>query len=379
MFDESSIKEENKRPENPSGFEMKEHDSLLEGDFGGEIRIQPNKRVCMLCQNSKDAQTAILAGKQTQNPDEVWEYDLIYPCLCNIKVHRECLKSYMLVKKVVQCERCKTTYAVEGKKNIQDKAENKSFGAQILAFLTMLVTFICVLWRKYFSNSLADIAVHCKQTEIARHQDNPEQTFRKFSDQEEAKKNSAVLNKARKILALLDPIEFEAFIKMTTPRLEKNEKVANHERHASSHFLLSDGSHHKDKDESNVKHPKKEIFIAATEVEKSEVTMPDYQSNINEYSKTRQYALPHVRVNDSNPSKHIDPPLRPFRPQMRVQGTVGSQSERYVDPGMKPQPNRLRLPLRDSNNASIGSGARYGYTARDYAPSPDFLNQESSK
>jgi len=50
-----------------------------------------------------------------------------------------------------------------------------------------------------------------------------------------------------------------------------------------------------------------------------------------------------------------------------------------VDPGMKPQPNRLRLPLRDSNNASIGSGARYGYTARDYAPSPDFLNQESSK
>ncbi len=108
--------------------------------------------------------------------------------------------------------------------------------------------------------------------------------------------------------------------------------------------------------------------------------MPDYQSNINEYSKTRQYALPQVRINDSNPSKHIELPLRPFRPQMRVQGTIGSQSERHVDHGMKPQPNRvLRLPLRDSNNASIGSGARYGYTARDYVPSPDFLNQDTSK
>lgn len=268
MFDESSIKEENKRPENPSGFEMKEHDSLLEGDFAGEIQIQPNKRVCMLCQNSKAAQDAILAGKTAQNPEDVWEYDLIYPCLCNIKAHRECLKSYMLVKKVVQCERCKTTYAVEGKKTKDDKAENKTLGAQILAFFIYIVTFVCIMWRKYFSNSLADIAVHCKQTEIARHQDNPEQTFKRFTDQEEKKKNSAVLTKARKILALLDPIEFEAFIKMTTPRLEKAaaDKVANHERHASSHFLLSDPSHHKDKDESEIKNIKKEIFIAPTEV-----------------------------------------------------------------------------------------------------------------
>jgi len=246
---------------------MKEHDSLLEGDFAGEIQIQPNKRVCMLCHNSKAAQDAILAGKQVQNPEDVWEYDLIYPCLCNIKAHRECLKSYVLVKKVVQCERCKTTYAVEGKKTKDDKAEKKTLGAQILAILTYLVTFVCILWRKYFSNSLADIAVHCKQTEIARHQDNPEQTFKRFTDQEEKKKNSAVLTKARKMLALLDPIEFEAFIKMTTPRLEKGaDKVANHERHASSHFLLSDPSQHKDKDESEIKNIKKEIFIAPTEV-----------------------------------------------------------------------------------------------------------------
>jgi len=266
MFDESSIHKDNNKQGNPSGFDMKEHDSLLDGNLGHEGILQPNKRICILCHNSSEVQATIRANKQGQDLEDIWEYDLIYPCLCNIKAHRECLKSYILMKKVTSCERCKTTYAIGGSKTSEKSSSNGGFIADIITMFTFLITFICSLWRKYISHSLVDIVIHCKQTEIARHQDNPEQTFRKFIDKEEDKRSSKVLNKARKIFGIMDPTEFETFIKMTTPRIDRPDKVASHERQASSHFLLSDPSKPKDEDDTSMKQIKKEIFIAPTEV-----------------------------------------------------------------------------------------------------------------
>ena len=111
-----------------------------------------------------------------------------------------------------------------------------------------------------------DFVVNCKQTEIARHSEGPEQAFKKFIEQEEERRGSRIMARARRIFGSLDPLEFETFIKMTTPRIENREKMALHERNESSNFLLSNHSKPKIRQEGEAKRARKEIFIAPTEV-----------------------------------------------------------------------------------------------------------------
>ena len=278
---------------------MKEHESLLNEDL--QNVEQPNKRVCILCHSSLQVQAVIVGPKNPNSLQSVGDYDLIYPCLCNIKAHRECLKSYLLMKKIMSCERCKATYAISGRRmrEVTLPRENAivmtttvilciiimiagagllaaslviSSGIKALAIVGIAMLAVGVLgitylvWRKYFSRKIVDIAVHCRQTEIARHQEGAERTFKLFVEQEEDKKNSRVLGRAQMIFAILDLLEFETFVKMTTPRIEKPEKIVAHERHGSSNFLLPDQSKPKEGEEGSAKKIKKEIFIAPTEV-----------------------------------------------------------------------------------------------------------------
>ena len=281
-----------------SGFDIREHDIFLNDNVKLDLNPQQNKRVCVLCQNSLNVKAAVYGNKIN---DDEWENDLIYPCLCNIRTHRDCLKAYILTKKAVNCERCKAAYAVSGKKQRNLKYTKQDIismsivmlicsgiliaGIALIAIgfsetpqktgmgiggIIMIVIGILgigyILWRKYFSNKNVDIFVNCKQTEIARHEDEPEKIVKRFLEQEEKKRSSNTMKKAQKLMKLLKVNEFENFLKLTTPRVDKEDKeTIRYERRGSSNFLLPDFNH-LDREEGKGKQVQKEIFISPHEV-----------------------------------------------------------------------------------------------------------------
>jgi len=256
-----------------------------------------SKKTCALCHNSLIIKNFIYGNKIEESQ---WEEDLVYPCLCSIRAHRDCLKAYILTKKTMVCERCKAVYAISGKKRKNVKMTTGDivimsitillcFGIVIAGIILIAVGFgetssktgmgiggiimmvagvmgiMYIFWRKYFSKKNVDIFVNCKQTEIARHEDDPERIVKKFLDGEERKRSSTVLRKAKELLKLLDVTEFENFIKLATPRVDKDEKeTIRYERRGSSNFLLPDFNP-LDRDEKG-KQVQKEIFISPNEV-----------------------------------------------------------------------------------------------------------------
>ena len=67
--------------------------------------------------------------------DDFTEYDFISPCSCNIKAHRECLKSMVIEKKMTKCQRCDRYYTIDHIKKREKSPGSKRNSMTFIFFL----------------------------------------------------------------------------------------------------------------------------------------------------------------------------------------------------------------------------------------------------
>ncbi len=153
--------------------------------------------------------------------------DLISPCGCNYRAHRDCIKKYIIQRRLTKCPYCTNDFLVSytyGKRFacgqpqivrqcllslslvacsvlvlglgigilcglVQSKNKHRWIAWEVVAIVLMalaeavLVLYLGVVVYEYcVRKEIVDIAIYCSKTEIAKGMENPQKNLRRFFD-----------------------------------------------------------------------------------------------------------------------------------------------------------------------------------------------------
>jgi len=239
----------------------------------------------LLCGNSSEVYDLLRKRNKGKKVENFREYDLISPCLCSIKMHRECLKSLILTRRIAKCPRCNEAYSI-GKKTSKEKVTGlkKHLFTLLYAIFYLVVSFGCALgvmdsvnklrdphssvgplrlalalalcsiiigatimyimyiWRSYCSDNLIDIEIFCKQNEGDIVFDFPEITLERFLRKEDLKPQARIMAREKILFDLLNIARFDEFCKRPL-EIEMNERIRARAQNAQDRQTGDNGPH----------------------------------------------------------------------------------------------------------------------------------------